>query len=124
MAANVSTFWKTVGAHDRPELFVAAANSYRQALDDLTNGNRVSYRGTAAELREGVREVVDHLAPDDAVTKATGFKLEKDRSRPTMKQTARFHSAISSDAVWFDGHRRSCCRPSRRGIGDVRSFCL
>ena len=30
------------------------------------------------------------LAPDDEVTKETGFKLEKDAHRPTMKQKVRY----------------------------------
>jgi hypothetical protein len=66
-----------------------AAKSYGQALSDL-GGARLSWRGTAVELRELVREVLDHLAPDDAVMKETGFKLEKDRRAPTMKQKASF----------------------------------
>jgi Predicted pPIWI-associating nuclease len=45
---------------------------------------------TRLELREVVREVLDHLAPDDAVTKSEGFKLEKGRRGPTMKQKAGF----------------------------------
>jgi hypothetical protein len=67
-----------------------AALSYRQVLDDLAGPIRHSYRGTATELREVVRETLDHLAPDADVQKAPGFKLEKDRKGPTMKQKARF----------------------------------
>jgi len=67
-----------------------AALSYRQVLQDLAGPARYSYRGTATELREIVREVLDHLAPDDEVMKSPGFKLEKDRRAPTMKQKARF----------------------------------
>ena len=67
-----------------------AASSYRQVLDDLAEPMRLSYRGTATELREVVRETLDHLAPDADVQKAPGFKLEKDRKGPTMKQKARF----------------------------------
>jgi hypothetical protein len=67
-----------------------AALSYRQVLDDLAGSPRHSYRGTATELREVVRETLDHLAPDTDVQKSAGFKLEKDRKAPTMKQKARF----------------------------------
>ncbi len=67
-----------------------AALSYRQVIADLNGPPRLSYRGTATELREVVREVLDHLAPDDDVVKLPGFKLEKDRRAPTMKQKARF----------------------------------
>src|SRR6266478_1154239 len=68
----------------------AAAASYRQVLVDVQDGARLSYRGTAAELREVVREVLDHLAPDDAVTAAPGFKLEEGLKGPSMKQKVRF----------------------------------
>ncbi len=66
-----------------------AAKSYQQALDDLDN-DLLSYRGTAVELREVVREVLDHLAPDEPVMKSNGFKLEVGQHGPTMRQKARF----------------------------------
>jgi hypothetical protein len=67
-----------------------AAVCYRQVLSDLNGPPRLSYRGTATELREVVREILDHLAPDKAVMQSDGFALEKDRKAPTMKQKARF----------------------------------
>lgn len=63
--------------------------SYRQVLQDLGDQQRVSYRGSAAELREVLRELLDHLAPDEDVLKS-GVKLEKDQKRPTMKQKTVF----------------------------------
>jgi hypothetical protein len=71
-------------------LLPSAAQSYEQALRDLRGAPRLSYRGTAVELREALREILDHLAPDVDVKKSPGFKLEKDASRPTMKQKAHF----------------------------------
>jgi Predicted pPIWI-associating nuclease len=68
----------------------SAALSYRQALSDLSDSERVSFRGAAHELREAVREVLDQLAPDEKVINAPGFKFEKDRTKPTMKQKVRF----------------------------------
>lgn len=68
----------------------ATAVSYKQALLDIQDADRVSYRGTAAEIREVVREVLDHLAPGEAVTGAPGYKQEKDQKGPTMKQKVRF----------------------------------
>src|SRR6266853_172856 len=41
------------------------ALSSRQAPQDLGDQQRVSYRGTAAELREVLRELLDHLASDE-----------------------------------------------------------
>jgi predicted ABC-type transport system involved in lysophospholipase L1 biosynthesis ATPase subunit len=70
------------------QIVPSTALSYQQVLQDLAEPQRVSYRGTAAELREVLRELLDHLAPDDEVLKAV--KLEKDRRGPTMKQKATF----------------------------------
>lgn len=67
-----------------------AAASYEQAIVDLTDPSRRSWRGTAVEFREVVREVLDHLAPDGEVTKEPGFRLERDRIAPTMRQKASF----------------------------------
>jgi hypothetical protein len=64
----------------------SAALSYRQAMADLTDNGRVSFRGPGTELREALREVLDHLAPDQEVMAADGFKLEKDLKKPTMRQ--------------------------------------
>jgi Predicted pPIWI-associating nuclease len=72
------------------KLLPSAADSYKQAIDDLRGPKRSSYRGTALEIREALREILDHLAPDDAVTKSAGFVLERDRLKPTMRQKARF----------------------------------
>lgn len=66
------------------------AASYEQVLRDVAGGKRVSWRGTGTELREVLREVMDHLAPDRDVMAAPGFKLEPDLKRPTQKQKVRF----------------------------------
>ena len=72
------------------QLLPSAAQSYEQALLDLAGPHRVSYRGTAVEIRECLRELLDHLAPDAAVAKEPGFTYEKGLTKPTMKQKARF----------------------------------
>src|SRR5688572_20036470 len=64
--------------------------SYEQALRDISQGKRVSWRGTASELREVLREVIDHLAPDDKVMASPGFQLEEGIKSPTQKQKVRF----------------------------------
>jgi hypothetical protein len=61
---------------------------------DLADSRRLSFRGPAHELRESLREVLDHLARD-AEMKKDGVKYEKDqhgkdRSTYTMKQKVRF----------------------------------
>ncbi|NVN84983.1 MAG: hypothetical protein HXX15_02745 [Rhodopseudomonas sp.] len=72
------------------EVVPSAALSYHQALLDLRYNERMSFRGPALELREVLREVLDHMAPDEKVTGAIGFKLEQGRSSPTMKQKVRY----------------------------------
>ena len=72
------------------QLVPSAALSYRQAISDLATQDRLSFRGTANELREALRDVVDHLAPDRNVMSATGFKLEPGQSGPTQKQKVRY----------------------------------
>jgi hypothetical protein len=72
------------------DLLPSAAQSYQQALLDLADTKRLSFRGPAHELRESLREVLDHLAPNEEVVKSPGFKLEKDQTAPTMKQKVRF----------------------------------
>jgi len=71
-------------------LVPTAALSYSQALRDLAEPDRVSFRGPALELREALRETLDHLAPDDAVQAQPGFKLEDNQKKPTMRQKALF----------------------------------
>lgn len=70
-------------------LVASAASAYRQALADLADTRRSSYRGPATDLREALRETLDYLAPDHQVTKQPGFKLDVGASGPTMKQKVR-----------------------------------
>jgi Predicted pPIWI-associating nuclease len=70
-------------------LVPSAAASYRQGLMDLYGPERLSYRGTAAEFRESVRETLDHLAPDADVQAQAGFLFENGQTRPTQKQKMR-----------------------------------
>jgi hypothetical protein len=71
-------------------LVPSAALSYRQLLLDLEDGSKISYRGTANELRSVLWDVLDRLAPDESVVAAPDFKYERDRKAPTQKQKARF----------------------------------
>jgi hypothetical protein len=71
-------------------LVPSAALSYRQAVLDLKDESRVSFRGPALELREALREILDHLAPDNEVMAGQGYVQEKYRAGPTMKQKVRF----------------------------------
>jgi hypothetical protein len=71
------------------KLVPTAASAYGQALADLQDTRRASYRGPATDLREALRETLDHLAPDSDVRKQPGFKLEAGANGPTMKQKVR-----------------------------------
>ncbi len=72
------------------ELVPSAALSYKQAIVDLGDKDRISYRGVANEFREALREILDHLAPDKDVVVQPNFKYEKDKTTPTMKQKVRY----------------------------------
>jgi hypothetical protein len=93
---DTSTATTTISAEDQKiartleGLVPSAALSFKQALIDLTDKKRASYRGPAVELREALRETLDHLAPDEDVIKMTGYKQEKGLDGPTMKQKVRF----------------------------------
>ncbi len=71
-------------------LVPTAGISYKQACIDLRDVGRRSFRGAAAELRESLREALDHLAPDKDVLAQEGFKLERKQLSPTMKQKVRY----------------------------------
>jgi hypothetical protein len=68
----------------------SAALAYEQALIDLADERRKSYRGPATDLREALRETLDHLAPDSEVTSQPGFQLVPKAEGPTMKQKVRY----------------------------------
>lgn len=68
----------------------SAALAFEQGLIDLHQTDRKSWRGTTVEFREALRETLDALAPDDAVTSQPGYKQEPDTKGPTMKQKAIF----------------------------------
>ena len=72
------------------DLAPSAAAPYQQALIDLSQADRVSYRGPAHELREALREALDRLAPDSDVEQAEWYSLEKDRTKPTQRQKMRY----------------------------------
>ena len=71
-------------------LVPSAALSYEQALVDLGQQERLSWRGPATDLREALRETLDRLAPDDDVRAVPGYKDEPETRGPTMKQKVRF----------------------------------
>lgn len=71
-------------------LVPSAAASYKQGLSDLVGPERLSYRGTAAEFRESLRETLDHFASDADVQAQGWYKPEEDQKKPTMRQKVRY----------------------------------
>ena len=68
----------------------SASLSYHQAIVDLQIDSKLSWRGPATDLREALREALDHLAPDDDVKAMPGYKQDPEIVGPTMKQKVRF----------------------------------
>jgi Predicted pPIWI-associating nuclease len=104
--------------HTLNAMLPLAATSFAQVLNDLADTSRISFRGPVAELREILREVIDHLAPDSTVISAFGFQCEKDRNSPTIRQKVRFimksrrkgsHAVATAEDAWasLDGLARS-----------------
>lgn len=88
-AAHLTTATEAAIIETLDGIVPTIALSYRQVLQDLSDQTRVSFRGTASELREVLRELLDHLAPDVDVLKS-GVALEKGQTTPTMKQKTVF----------------------------------
>jgi hypothetical protein len=103
-ASQLTTSTETAILKTLDQLVPTTALSYRQALVDLSDKKRTSFRGTASELREVLRELLDHLAPDADVV-ASGVKLEKDQKRPSMKQKAVF--ILKSRGIGETGRKTS-----------------
>lgn len=76
---------------------------YQQVLKDLANESRISWRGTANEIREVLRELLEVLAPDETVIKMSWYKQEPNTQGPTQAQRARY--ALEQRAV--QSHRAS-----------------
>jgi hypothetical protein len=95
-------------------LVPTAALAYEQALLDMAAGGRLSWRGPATDLREALRETLDHLAPDPEVTQQPGFKLESNASGPTMKQKVRY-------VLRRRGNQRAAVEASEAAVDSVES---
>lgn len=95
-------------------LVPTAALAYEQALLDMATGQRLSWRGPATDLREALREALDHLAPDTEVTSQPGFKPEPNTSGPTMKQKVRY-------VLRRRGQQRAAVEASETAIDAIES---
>ncbi len=68
----------------------SAAATYQQAIIDLSDQNRMSYRGVANEFRETLRETLDFFAPENMVISQPNFRFENGKTNSTMKQRVRY----------------------------------
>ena len=66
------------------------ANAYIQIIRDLADKNRVSFRGVIHEMRELLRGVLNHFAPDQQVAAQPNFKLEEGQTKPTRTQKMQY----------------------------------
>jgi hypothetical protein len=66
------------------------ANSYLQIIADFEDTGRISWAGTAHEIRELLRKILEHLAPTEEVQKQRWFKQEPNTSGPTQKQRVKY----------------------------------
>lgn len=66
------------------------AESYAQIKIDLATETRMSWAGTAHEVREVLRGILEILAPDDLVAKEPWFVQDKNTSGPTQKQRVKY----------------------------------
>jgi Predicted pPIWI-associating nuclease len=65
-------------------------DSYAQFKTDLDNPERISWAGTAHEVREVLRGMLDLLAPDEAVMAEPWYRQDKSTSGPTQKQRVKY----------------------------------
>lgn len=62
------------------------ANSYAQVKEDIENETRLSWAGSAHEIREVLRTMLELLAPDSEIVVSHWYEQDKNTSGPTQKQ--------------------------------------
>jgi predicted pPIWI-associating nuclease len=68
----------------------ALANSYAQVKIDVKHKERLSWAGTAHEVREILTQMLRLLAPDLEVINRPWYKQSQDTKGPTQSQRARY----------------------------------
>ncbi len=66
------------------------ARSYAQIKVDIKDNSRISWAGTAHEIREVLATLLRLLAPDDILRSESWFKQEPETSGPTQKQRVHY----------------------------------
>jgi hypothetical protein len=82
---------------DRKDILLALENispnlasSYAQVKQDIQDDSRISWAGTAHEVREILANLLRLLAPDKEVTLQSWYKQEGESRKPTRKQRVRY----------------------------------
>ncbi len=65
------------------------ANSYLQVKIDIQNDSRLSWAGTAHEIRQMLSTLLEILAPDTTILEQSWYKQEPQTKGPTQKQRVR-----------------------------------
>jgi hypothetical protein len=68
----------------------AMGNSYLQITADFQDESRLTWDGTAHAIRELLRKLLEHLAPNDQVLTQVWYKQETGTAGPTQKQRVRY----------------------------------
>ncbi len=66
------------------------ANSYAQVKTDIKDTSRLSWSGTAHEIREVLSTMLRALAPDEQVLAQPWYQQDSHTSGPTQKQRVRY----------------------------------
>lgn len=66
------------------------AKSYYQSKCDLSDDQRISWSGTAHEIREILRILLNDLAPDDKIVNEKWYKQMPNCSGPTQSQKVKY----------------------------------
>jgi hypothetical protein len=70
------------------------ANSYLQIIAEFEDESRITWDGTAHQIRELLRKLLDLLAPTNLVEQQVGYKQEMGLSGPTQKQRVKYILAV------------------------------
>ncbi len=94
---DLSTSIETVGLSPQDDIYTALAkvsinlaNSYHQIKKDIDSPDRISWSGTAHEIRETIRILLELLAPDKEISLESWYHIEKNCSGPTQKQRVKY----------------------------------
>lgn len=72
------------------EMSTPLANSYLQIIAEFEDDSRITWDGTAHQIRELLRKILDMLAPTCSIEKESWYKQAKGLAGPTQKQKVQY----------------------------------